>query len=118
MLRLKMPKSDRTLKLRSKQDPDEFLALPGAEPVTLVRVSSKNLPFGCQCPFCGELFELPQGNLYKIEDDEYADIDSGAELSDHFVGPDSDLSDSGSPDDADFLETVQNQPAVDESEEL
>lgn len=56
---------------------DDFLALPGAQPLTLHEVDSENLPYACQCPLCGGLFELPTGVLYEIKDDTLEDGESG-----------------------------------------
>lgn len=69
------------LRLKSKPvaPEDEFLALPGAEPITVLQVANDNLPYACQCPLCGGVFQIPQGTLYEIEDDSIPDIDSGAE---------------------------------------
>lgn len=77
---------------------DEKLALPGAQPLTLIQVSSDNLPYGCQCPLCGGIFEIPQGILYKLQEDGIADVDSGAEAK----GP-------GDTDDV-FFEDANNAP--------
>lgn len=68
------------LRLKRTVKPDDmYLALPDAEPVTLLQVSSENLPYACQCPLCGGIFDIPKGILYKIEDDGIDDIDSGSE---------------------------------------
>lgn len=66
------------LKKHPKRD-DEYLALPGAEPVTLYEFPSKNLPYACQCPLCGGLFNIPESTVYKLEDDDYEDVDSETE---------------------------------------
>ena len=66
------------LKKQSKRD-DTYLALPTAEPVTLYKLPEENLPYACQCPLCGGVFDIPEGALYKLEEDDYADIDSEAE---------------------------------------
>lgn len=68
------------LKRTAPKPEDEYIALPGAEPLTIVKVANENLPYGCQCPLCGGIFQIPQGVLYKLEDDNIADIDSGAEF--------------------------------------
>lgn len=73
MLRLKKHHADPT---------EEYLALPGAEPVTLVEIPGDNLDYACQCPLCGGIFNIPEGVLYKIEEDDIEDVDSGAEPSD------------------------------------
>ena len=120
MLRLKTGKTRNTvLRLKSKiQNDDEYLALPGAEPVTLVQVSTENLPFGCQCPLCGGLFELPQGLLYRIENDELPDIDSDAQLADRFTGKPEGLGfEEGENVDADFLATSP-EPVTEETEAI
>lgn len=78
---------------------DEFLVLPDAQPVTLHQIDSSSLPYACQCPLCGGLFELPTGILYKIEDDDIDDRPSGVNTigpsnrttnfdNDFFEGPD------------------------------
>lgn len=64
------------LKHQNHSVEDDFLALPGAQPLTLHQVNSENLPYACQCPLCGGLFELPTGVLYKLEDDNLEDGDS------------------------------------------
>lgn len=70
------------LKTQSKAE-DSFLALPGSEPVTLIALPTDNLPYACQCPLCGGIFEIPQSTLYRIEDDGFEDIDSDTEA----IGP-------------------------------
>lgn len=69
------------LRLKSfKKKPEDIrLALPDAEPVTIVKINNESLPYACQCPLCGGIFDIPQGVLYRIEEDEFEDIDSGAE---------------------------------------
>ena len=62
MIRLKVPR-------------DNGLALPKSTPVTLVEISSESLPYACQCPLCGEVFQIPEALLYKVEDDDFADDD-------------------------------------------
>ena len=62
MIRLKIPR-------------DDGLALPKSTPVTLVEISSESLPYACQCPLCGEVFQIPEALLYKVEDDDFADDD-------------------------------------------
>lgn len=62
MIRLKIPRED-------------GLALPKSTPVTLVEISSESLPYACQCPLCGEVFQIPEALLYKVEDDDFADDD-------------------------------------------
>lgn len=52
---------------------DSGLALPQSTPKTLIEVSGENLPYACQCPCCGSLFNIPEGLLYKIEEDELLD---------------------------------------------
>ena len=68
MIRLKIPRED-------------GLALPKSTPVTLVEISSESLPYACQCPLCGEVFQIPEALLYKVEEDDFADEDL-AEFSD------------------------------------
>lgn len=62
MIRLRVPRED-------------GLALPKSTPVTLVEISSESLPYACQCPLCGEVFQIPEALLYKVEDDNFADDD-------------------------------------------
>lgn len=62
MIRLKIPRED-------------GLALPKSTPVTLVEISSESLPYACQCPLCGEVFQIPEALLYKVEEDDFADDD-------------------------------------------
>lgn len=59
---------------------DSGLSLPGSTPKTLVEISSESLPYACQCPLCGGLFEIPEGLLYKIEEDELLDGEFGADI--------------------------------------
>lgn len=58
---------------------DDYLSLPNAQPLTLLQVSSENLPYACQCPLCGGIFEIPKGILYEIEEDDIPDTNSGVE---------------------------------------
>lgn len=58
---------------------DSGLALPTSTPRTLVEVDSESLPYACQCPCCGSLFNIPEGLLYKVEEDTLLDGDFGAE---------------------------------------
>lgn len=58
---------------------DSGLALPESTPKTLVQIEGENLPYACQCPCCGALFNIPEGLLYKIEEDTLIDGDLGAE---------------------------------------
>lgn len=62
MIRLKIPR-------------ENGLALPKSTPVTLVEISSESLPYACQCPLCGEVFQIPEALLYKVEEDDFADDD-------------------------------------------
>lgn len=71
MLRLELPNDVK----------DSGLALPQSAPKTLVQIEGKNLPYACQCPCCGALFNIPEGLLYKIEEDTLIDGDLGAEAS-------------------------------------
>lgn len=63
--------------------PDNFLdsglALPGSTPKTLIQVDNENLPYACQCPCCGSIFNIPEGLLYKIEEDSLLDGDLSSE---------------------------------------
>lgn len=59
---------------------DSGLALPESTPKTLIEVNSENLPYACQCPLCGGLFNIPEGLLYKIEEDSLLDGEFGAEV--------------------------------------
>jgi hypothetical protein len=59
---------------------DSGLAMPDSTPKTLIEVDSENLPYACQCPLCGGLFNIPEGLLYKIEEDSLKDADFGAEV--------------------------------------
>ena len=59
--------------------PEQGLALPTSTPMTLIEVDS-NIPYACQCPCCGEIFQIPDTLLYKIEDDNFLDGDSDAEF--------------------------------------
>lgn len=56
------------------------LAMPGSTPRTLIEVDSENLPYACQCPCCGALFNIPEGLLYKIEEDSLADGDFASDV--------------------------------------
>lgn len=56
------------LKTQNHRVTDEYLALPEAQPVTLLQVSNENLPYACQCPLCGGIFEIPRGTIYRIEE--------------------------------------------------
>lgn len=49
--------------------------MPGSTPRTLIEVDSEKLPYACQCPLCGGLFDIPEGLLYKIEEDALVDGD-------------------------------------------
>jgi len=69
MLRLELPNDVK----------DSGLALPESTPKTLVQIEGENLPYACQCPCCGSLFNIPEGLLYKIEEDTLIDGDLGAE---------------------------------------
>ena len=60
---------------------DSGLAIPESTPKTLIEVDSENLPYACQCPLCGGLFNIPEGLLYKVEEDVLADENFGAEVS-------------------------------------
>ena len=58
MLRLELPNDVK----------DSGLALPESTPKTLVQIEGENLPYACQCPCCGSLFNIPEGLLYKEPD--------------------------------------------------
>lgn len=66
--------------LRLQKSQMTGLALPESTPQTLIEVDSASLPYACQCPLCGGLFQIPEGLLYRIEDDSYADEDSGTDF--------------------------------------
>ena len=76
---------------------DSGLALPGSTPKTLVQIEGENLPYACQCPCCGALFNIPEGLLYKIEEDTLIDGDLGAEAAEGEARTDIDV-DMGEPD--------------------
>lgn len=59
---------------------DTFLSLPDSEPVTLYEIPGSNLPYGCQCPLCGGIFEIPAGKLYKIVADSKPDVEGEADF--------------------------------------
>lgn len=74
------------LRLKNKRQPeDDFLSLPESEPVTLHEIDSSNLPYACQCPLCGGIFEIPTGVLYELVEDNYEDKESNLET----IGPSS-----------------------------
>lgn len=54
---------------------DSGLAMPESTPRTLIEVDNENLPYACQCPLCGGLFNIPEGLLYKVEEDALLDGD-------------------------------------------
>lgn len=54
---------------------DSGLAMPGSTPRTLIEIDSESLPYACQCPCCGSLFNIPEGLLFKVEDDNFLDED-------------------------------------------
>lgn len=66
--------------LRLQKSETTGLALPESTPQTLIEVDSASLPYACQCPLCGGLFQIPEGLLYRIEDDSYEDEDSEADF--------------------------------------
>lgn len=76
---------------------DSGLAIPGSTPKTLVQIEGDNLPYACQCPCCGSLFNIPEGLLYKIEEDTLIDGDLGAEAAEGDAITDVDI-DMGEPD--------------------
>jgi hypothetical protein len=73
-----------------KQANEAYLALPGAEPVTMHEIPGDSLPYACQCPLCGGIFQIPTGILYKIEDDGIADgtFDGDVQTTDNPDNPD------------------------------
>lgn len=73
--------------LRLKQSEATGLALPESTPQTLIEVDSESLPYACQCPLCGGLFKIPEGLLYRIQDDSFEDSDSGTEFEQMRSGP-------------------------------
>lgn len=105
MIRLQLKNENHSVK-------DEYLALPGAQPLTLHRVSSENLPYACQCPLCGGLFEIPTGILYKIEEDNLEDKESGLNT----IGP----SGGNKPQGGGFLGegTIEEEPAMEPAEPM
>ena len=66
--------------LRLQKTDLKGLALPTATPQTLIEVDSSSLPYACQCPLCGGLFQIPEGLLYRIQDDSYDDADSDTDF--------------------------------------
>lgn len=76
---------------------DSGLALPESTPKTLVQIEGENLPYACQCPCCGALFNIPEGLLYKIEEDTLVDGDLGAEAAEGEARTDIDVN-MGEPD--------------------
>ena len=52
---------------------DSGLAMPESTPKTLIEIDSESLPYACQCPCCGSLFNIPEGLLFKVEEDEFLD---------------------------------------------
>lgn len=97
------------LRLKKYKKESEGLAIPESEPVTLIEVSSENLPYGCQCPLCGGIFQIPQSTLYKLEDDNIQDIDSDTEVLGPRSGPDNEVpSMEGAPEvDAEFTQSSE-----------
>lgn len=71
------------------------LALPESTPKTLIEISSESLPYACQCPLCGGLFDIPEGLLYKVEEDALLDGDFNTEMSDNDTDVDINSDDSG-----------------------
>jgi hypothetical protein len=55
------------------------LAMPESTPKTLIEINGESLPYACQCPLCGGLFDIPEGLLYKVEEDTLKDGDFDAE---------------------------------------
>lgn len=77
---------------------DSGLALPESTPKTLIEIEGENLPYACQCPCCGALFNIPEGLLFKVEEDTLIDGDFGVETAEK-GGPDIDIDvDSSTPD--------------------
>lgn len=77
------------LKTKNHDVKDEYLSIPDSQPVTLLQVSSENLPYACQCPLCGGVFEIPEGILYKVEEDDLPDEESNVEMSEEDSEPSS-----------------------------
>lgn len=92
------------LRLKNKQhsNKDDFLAIPDAQPITLHEVRSDNLPYACQCPLCGGIFEIPTGILYEISDDTYEDKESDVDT----LGPNNSDIESGFFNEPDLEQTV------------
>lgn len=90
------------LKNKHHSDKDDFLAIPEAEPVTLHEISSDNLPYACQCPLCGGIFEIPTGILYEISNDAYEDEKSNIDT----IGPNTSDIDSNFFNEPDLEQTV------------
>ncbi len=87
MLRLELPNDIK----------DSGLALPESTPKTLVQIEGENLSYACQCPCCGALFNIPEGLLYKIEENTLIDGDLGAEAAEGEARTDIDVN-MGEPD--------------------
>lgn len=96
MLRLELPNDIK----------DSGLSLPQSTPKTLVQIEGENLPYACQCPCCGALFNIPEGLLYKIEEDSLIDGDLGAEAAEGEAQMDIDVD----TDESDFGETSVDSP--------
>lgn len=96
---------------------DSGLAMPGSTPRTLIQVDTENLPYACQCPLCGGLFSIPEGLLYKVEEDalldgEFTDDDAqgnGPETNINVMGGSDSGSAAGS--DAGSPESTGSEPA-------
>lgn len=69
------------LKRQRPRPEDVYLALPGSKPVTLKVTDTDVLPYGCQCPLCGGMFEIPKANVFHIEPDNIVDKKSNIQSS-------------------------------------
>lgn len=86
---------------------DSGLAIPESTPRTLVQIDGESLPYACQCPCCGSLFNIPEGLLYKVEEDVLLDGDFGAEPEEK-GGPDIDIDVGGPGESSDSGSTVSS----------
>lgn len=76
------------LKLKKRipeEDDNAFLAMPDAEPLTLYEIPGDTLPYACQCPLCGGVFQIPTGVLYRVDEDTEEDTEE-EEILDEDVG--------------------------------
>lgn len=96
---------------------DSGLAMPGSTPRTLIQVDTENLPYACQCPLCGGLFSIPEGLLYKVEEDalldgEFTDDDANG------TGPETNIDMMGAPDTGSPEDTGSEPAEVGESNDI